>query len=90
MRKKYLPAYSQYFVKFLQSYSGEGVKIRAVTTQNEIDTDQDGRMPAALWGQEYEIEFIKNHLQPGGPGASLDTKILDSPTTTTFVGPGDG
>jgi glucosylceramidase len=75
MRKKYLSAYSQYFVKFLQSYSAEGVKIRAVTTQNEIDTDQDGRMPAALWGQEYEIDFIKNHLGPALERASLDTKI---------------
>jgi glucosylceramidase len=51
------------------------VKIRAVTTQNEIDTDQDGRMPAALWGQEYEIDFIKNHLGPALERASLDTKI---------------
>ncbi|HWY06916.1 MAG TPA: glycoside hydrolase family 30 protein [Candidatus Acidoferrales bacterium] len=75
MRKKYLPAYAQYFLKFLQSYSDEGVKIRALTTQNEIDTDQDGRMPAALWGQEYEIDFIKNHLGPALEGASLDTKI---------------
>jgi glucosylceramidase len=75
MRKKYLSAYAQYLVKFLQGYSGEGVKIRAVTTQNEIDTDQDGRMPAALWGQEYEIDFIKNHLGPALERASLDTKI---------------
>jgi glucosylceramidase len=75
MRKKYLSAYSQYFVKFLQGYSAEGVNIRAVTTQNEVDTDQDGRMPAALWGQEYEIDFIKNHLGPALERASLDTKI---------------
>jgi glucosylceramidase len=75
MRKKYLSAYAQYFLKFLQSYSNEGVKIRALTTQNEVDTDQDGRMPAALWGQEYEIDFIKNHLGPALEQASLDTKI---------------
>jgi glucosylceramidase len=75
MRKKYLSSYSQYFVKFLEGYSAEGVKIRAVTTQNEVDTDQDGRMPAALWGQEYEIDFIKNHLGPALERASLDTKI---------------
>jgi len=75
MRKKYLPAYAQYFVKFLQGYSQDGVKIRAVTVQNEVDTDQDGRMPAALWGQEYEIDFVKNHLGPALERASLDTKI---------------
>jgi glucosylceramidase len=75
IRKKYLSAYAQYFVKFLQAYAKDGVKIRAVTCQNEVDTDQDGRMPAALWGQEYEIEFVKKHLGPALEQASLDTKI---------------
>lgn len=75
MRKKYLATYAQYFVKFLQAYSKEGVKIRAVTVQNEVDTDQDGRMPAALWGQEYEIEFVKKYLGPALEQASLDTRI---------------
>jgi glucosylceramidase len=75
MRKKYLSTYAEYFVKFLQSYSQDGVKIQAVTIQNEVDTDQDGRMPAALWGQEYEVEFVKKYLGPALERASLDTKI---------------
>jgi glucosylceramidase len=75
MRKQYFPAYAQYFVKFLQGYSTEGVKIQAVTVQNEVDTDQDGRMPQALWGQEYEMDFVKGHLGPALQQASLDTKI---------------
>ena len=75
MRKQYFAAYAQYFVKFLEAYSGEGVKIQAVTVQNEVDTDQNGRMPAALWGQEYEIEFVKGHLGPAFERAALDTKI---------------
>lgn len=75
MRKHSFPAYAQYFVKFLQAYKAEGVPIRAVTSQNEVDTDQDGRMPAALWGQEYEIGFVKDFLAPALRTASLDTKI---------------
>jgi glucosylceramidase len=75
MRKQYFPTYAKYFVKFLQSYSAEGVKIQAVTVQNEVDTDQDGRMPQALWGQEYEMDFVKQHLGPAMQQASLDTKI---------------
>lgn len=75
MRKQYFPAYAQYFVRFLESYRAEGVPVRAVTTQNEVDTDQDGRMPAALWGQEYEAGFIKEFLGPALRGANLDTKI---------------
>lgn len=75
MRKTYFAAYAQYFVRFLEAYAAEGVKINAVTIQNETDTDQDGKMPACLWGQEYEMEFIKTFLGPALEGASLDTKI---------------
>jgi glucosylceramidase len=64
MRNKYFASYAQYFLKFLQAYAAEGVPIQAVTSQNEVDTDQDGRMPACLWGQEYEIGFVKSHLGP--------------------------
>ncbi len=75
MRKKYLSSYARYFVKFLEAYQAEGVRIGAVTTQNEVDTDQDGRMPAALWGQEYEANFIGEFLGPALRNASLGTKI---------------
>jgi glucosylceramidase len=75
MRKPYFAAYAQYFVRFLEAYAAEGVKIDAVTVQNEPDTDQDGKMPACLWGQEYEIDFIQNFLGPALEHASLDTKI---------------
>ena len=75
MRKKYLASYADYFVRFLRAYAFEGVKINAVTVQNEVDTDQDGRMPAALWGQEYEMEFVGKHLGPALERTALDTKI---------------
>ncbi len=64
MRRKWLGAYASYFEKFLDAYAAEGVKINSVTSQNEVDTDQDGDMPACLWPQEYEISFIKDHLGP--------------------------
>lgn len=75
MRSHYFPAYARYFVRFLQAYAAAGVRIQAVTVQNEVDTDQDGRMPQALWGQEYEIDFVKQYLGPALQQASLDTKI---------------
>ena len=75
MRKKHFASYAQHFVKFLKAYAAEGVPIQAITTQNEVDTDQDGRMPACLWGQEYEIEFIEKHLGPALAAAGLPTKI---------------
>jgi glucosylceramidase len=75
MRKKYFASYAQYFLKFLQAYATEGVPIQAVTSQNEVDTDQDGRMPACLWGQEYEIEFVKHHLGPVLKANGIPAKI---------------
>jgi glucosylceramidase len=64
MRRKYLPHYARYFSKFLEGYAAAGVPIQAVTPQNEVDTDQDGGMPACSWPQEYEIEFVARHLGP--------------------------
>ncbi|MGD0790516.1 MAG: glycoside hydrolase family 30 protein [Terriglobales bacterium] len=75
MRRRYMSAYARYFLKFLQAYAEEGVSIQAVTPQNEVDTDQDGRMPACIWPQEYEIEFVRDHLGPLLEKQGLATKI---------------
>ncbi len=64
MRRSSLAPYSIYFEKFLDAYAAEGVNVNSVTPQNEIDTEQDGRMPACCWPQEYEIEFVRDHLGP--------------------------
>jgi glucosylceramidase len=75
MKKKFYGTYAKYMLKFLQAYRAEGVNVNAVTSQNEVDTDQDGAMPACLWGQEYEIEFITRQLGPELAKSGLDTKI---------------
>jgi len=75
MRKPSFPAYAQYYLKFLQAYAVEGMPVQALTTQNEPDTDQDGRMPACLWGQEYEIQFVRDHLGPLLERSGMPTKI---------------
>jgi glucosylceramidase len=75
MRQRYFAPYALYFVKFLQAYAAEGVSVQAVTVQNEVDTDQDGRMPACSWPQEYEMGFVKNHLGPALKKNDLPTKI---------------
>jgi glucosylceramidase len=75
MRRHFLPVYARYFLKFLQGYAAEGVPVQAVTPQNEVDTDQDGRMPACVWAQEYEIEFVRDHLGPLLENSGMPTKI---------------
>jgi glucosylceramidase len=75
VRPRFLPSYAQYFLKFLQAYEADGVPVQAVTVQNEVDTDQDGRMPACAWPQEYEIRFVKDHLGPLLQQNAVSTKI---------------
>jgi glucosylceramidase len=75
MNRTYFASYAQYFVKFLQSYAAAGVTVQATTIQNEVDTDQNGSMPACLWSQQDEVVFVKKYLGPALRAASLDTKI---------------
>ena len=75
MRNHYLAAYARYYLRFLQAYAAEGVPIQALTSQNEVDTDQDGRMPACIWPQEYEIAFIRDNLGPLLESSGVDTRI---------------
>ncbi len=79
MRRKYLNVYSQYFEKFLDAYAAEGVRVDSITSQNEVDTDQDGRMPACAWPQEMEIEFVRDFMGPRMAKAKnpADIWILD-------------
>jgi len=67
--------YAKYLVKFLQAYEAAGVKIDAITSQNEVDTDQAGKMPACAWAQEHEVTFVGKHFGPALTEAKLDTKI---------------
>ena len=75
MRNQYFAVYAKYYLKFLQAYAAEGVPVQALTSQNEVDTDQDGRMPACLWGEEYEIQFVRDHLGPLLESSGQQTKI---------------
>src|SRR6266498_3078341 len=75
MRRQYMPSYANYFVKFLQGYEAEGVPVQAVTVQNEVDTDQDGRMPACIWPMEYEADFVRQQLGPAFERSGVKTKI---------------
>jgi glucosylceramidase len=75
MQRKYMPSYANYFLKFLQGYAADGVPIEAVTVQNEVDTEQDGRMPACAWPQEYEADFVRQNLGPLFEHSGVKTKI---------------
>jgi glucosylceramidase len=75
MKERWFGAHAQYFVKFLQGYADAGVKVKAVTVNNEVDTDQDGHFPATLWAQQHEMVFVASFLGPALEKAGLNTKI---------------
>jgi glucosylceramidase len=74
-QERWFATHSQYFVKFLKAYADAGVKVQAITVNNEVDTDQDGHFPATLWAQGHEAVFVGLFLGPALEKASLDTKI---------------
>lgn len=75
MHQSTMPSYANYFLKFIQAYEAEGVRINSVTSQNEVDTEQDGRMPACAWPQEYEISFVRDYLGPVLRKNGIEAKI---------------
>jgi glucosylceramidase len=75
MRSSSFDVYAKYLSRFLRDYAAAGVPVQALSVQNETDTDQDGRMPACLWGQEYEIEFVAKFLGPQLERDGIKTKI---------------
>jgi glucosylceramidase len=75
IQRKHFPAYAKYFLKFVESYAAAGVPIHAITVQNEVDTDQEGLMPACLWGQVSEVRFVAEHLGPCFAEQGIKSKI---------------
>lgn len=74
LRQQYLEVYARYYFKYLQEYNRQGIRINALTPQNEVETDQTSRMPATLLHPEFEMAFVKymkSLLEQNG----FDTKI---------------
>jgi glucosylceramidase len=54
MSEEFLEVYSCYLEKFLRGYAEAGAPIHAIASQNEVETTQNGRMPACRWSAELE------------------------------------
>lgn len=74
MREQYLDCYADYIIKFIKAYAAHGIKISAITPQNETNTQQNGTMPACVWHPETEARFIKI-LRKKFDEASLNVEI---------------
>ncbi|MGG0822206.1 glycoside hydrolase family 30 beta sandwich domain-containing protein [Paenibacillus turicensis] len=71
--KKILEAYALYFVKFIQAYEQEGIRINQIHIQNEVVADQ--KFPSCKWTGEQLQEFIRDYLGPAFKQYQLDTEI---------------
>lgn len=72
---RYLETYANYFLKFLQEYEKEGVRIDAITVQNE-PLYTTSKYPSMGMSADLEKVFIRDHLGPLFQRNNTKTKIL--------------
>jgi glucosylceramidase len=66
-------AYALYFVRFIEEYQKQGIKVEAVAPQNEPNYEQN--YPSCHWGKERFTAFVP-HLETALRKAGLNTKIM--------------
>lgn len=74
LQPQYYGVYAQYFVKFIQKMQAEGIRIDAITPQNE--PLHPGNNPSMYMTANQQADFIKNHLGPAFVAANINTKII--------------
>ncbi|MGC4129118.1 MAG: glycoside hydrolase family 30 beta sandwich domain-containing protein [Bergeyella sp.] len=74
LKEEYYGVYAQYFVKYIQGMAAQGIKIDAITPQNE--PLHDGNNPSLYMPAEQQRDFIKNNLGPAFQAAGITTKII--------------
>jgi glucosylceramidase len=74
LKAEYYGAYAQYFVKYIQGMQAAGIRLDAITVQNE--PLHPGNNPSLLMLAEQQAEFIGRHLGPAFQQAGLKTKII--------------
>ncbi|MES2457146.1 MAG: glycoside hydrolase family 30 beta sandwich domain-containing protein [Bacteroidota bacterium] len=74
LKPEYYASYALYFVKYIQQMKKEGIRIDAITIQNE--PLHPGNNPSLLMVAPDQALFIKKHLGPAFQQAKIDTKII--------------
>ncbi|UOG77119.1 glucosylceramidase [Hymenobacter tibetensis] len=74
LKPEFYDAYARYFAKYIQGMKAEGIRIDAITVQNE--PLHPGNNPSLLMLAEQQAEFVKKHLGPTLKAEKLDTKII--------------
>lgn len=74
LKPEFYDAYARYWVKYLQGMQAEGIRINALTPQNEPENANN--TPSLLMTAEQEATFIGKYLGPALSAAGLHTKII--------------
>lgn len=74
LNHQYADAFGKYFAKYIQEYENRGVKIDAITIQNEPQNSRAG-MPTMYIFPDESGKLIRDNVAPALRNAGLDTKI---------------
>lgn len=74
LKPEYYDAYAKYFVNYVEGMRAEGIRIDAITPQNE--PLYPGNNPSLLIRAKEEAAFIKQSLGPAFKAANINTKII--------------
>lgn len=74
LRKDCYGVYADYMVKYVQEMGKQGIRIDALTVQNEPLNNRN--TPSMPWSPQDQAEFVGQHLGPKLQAAGLDTKII--------------
>ncbi|PWN71201.1 glucosylceramidase [Chryseobacterium phosphatilyticum] len=74
LKPEFYRAYANYFTKYIQGMKKEGIKIDAITPQNE--PLHPGNNPSLYMSSAQQGDFIKNHLGPVFKTNGITTKIV--------------
>jgi glucosylceramidase len=74
LKSEYFDVYARYFVRYIDEMAKLGIKIDAVTVQNE--PLHPGNNPSMLMLPEDQAAFIAKSLGPAFKAAALTTKII--------------
>jgi glucosylceramidase len=74
LKPEYYDAYARYFVKYIEGMSQHGIRIDAITLQNEPENPHN--TPSMLMTAQEQTDFVKNNLGPAFAEAGIETKIV--------------
>jgi glucosylceramidase len=74
LKREYYGVYARYFVKYIRAMAKQGIRIDAITVQNE--PLHPGNNPSMYLPAKDEGDFVKGFLGPAFKRAGIKTKII--------------